>query len=336
MTKSNENLHQTDFEAADPIFAEQTSIGINASDTLIEGAHKILRFYYSMMLSHEAGTHLGDDPEELHDMRVCTRRLRAVFDIFETGFSKKTLRKHRKGLRAAGRALGLVRDWDVFLLKSQQDIASLQEIDQKSLQPIVNKWQNQRQQARIKMVKFLDSSKFQSFKTSFLSFACDLTAGAKKPVHTYFEGQLLPEAIYLRDLVPGMLYARLAKIRAYESVLPGCIADLTQTQMAHLHALRIEVKKMHYSLDFFKEILEAEGKVLLKAVKKLQDLLGELHDADVACICLEEITPFPALQIYIKLKKQQRQDLLKAFPDAWQDFNSPENRSLLAYALIGL
>ena len=35
------------------------------------------------MLAHEPGVRLGEDPEELHDMRVATRRLRAALKLYK-------------------------------------------------------------------------------------------------------------------------------------------------------------------------------------------------------------------------------------------------------------
>ena len=42
----------------------------------------VLRRHFSAMLAKEPGTRLGDDIEELHDMRVANRRLRAALALF--------------------------------------------------------------------------------------------------------------------------------------------------------------------------------------------------------------------------------------------------------------
>ena len=36
---------------------------------------------YEQMLAHDPGTRLGDDPEDLHDLRVAVRRLRAILKV---------------------------------------------------------------------------------------------------------------------------------------------------------------------------------------------------------------------------------------------------------------
>ena len=56
--------------------------GLKIDDTMAEGARKTLYFHFRRMLYHEPGTRLGQDIEELHDMRVATRRMRAAIRVF--------------------------------------------------------------------------------------------------------------------------------------------------------------------------------------------------------------------------------------------------------------
>lgn len=312
---------------------QRPAIGLEPSNSIAQGARKILSFYFAEMLSHEPGTRLGEDPEALHDMRVCSRRLRAVFDVFHLAFSEKASLKQTRGLRRVGRSLGKVRDWDVFIAKAQADIQTLQPEDQASLAALVATWQAQSALARQKMIVFLDSKPYSKFLERFSQFVQTENAGERPPDKVYFEGVLIPPVTLLRDLAPGLLYARLAAIRAYDAALVEMPAELDHTSMAYLHALRIDTKRLHYTLDFLKEILGAEARTLLKEVKALQDHLGDLHDADVARISLENLPPSPSLEVYLALKRAQRQNLFSTFPQAWQKFNTPENRSLLASAV---
>ena len=93
----------------------QKSIGISPDDTLPEAGRKVWLYHFALMLSHEEGTLLGENVEELHDMRVATRRMRTAFDIFSPAFEPKLMKRYLKGLRTIGRVLGQVRDMDVLL-----------------------------------------------------------------------------------------------------------------------------------------------------------------------------------------------------------------------------
>ena len=60
--------------------------GVLADDSIAEAGRKVLRFHFARMLLREPGPRLGGDAEELHGMRVATRRQRAAWRIFGDGF----------------------------------------------------------------------------------------------------------------------------------------------------------------------------------------------------------------------------------------------------------
>ena len=66
-----------------PLARDLGSTSFDLHSSTGELAFAVLRGHFVEMLAHESGTRLGEDPEELHGMRVATRRLRAVLGIFE-------------------------------------------------------------------------------------------------------------------------------------------------------------------------------------------------------------------------------------------------------------
>ena len=88
------------------IDAEQSTMG--------ELAFAVLRRQLAVLRDKEPGTRLGEDPEELHDMRVATRRLRAALDLFADVLPVRA-QVFREELGWLGRLLGVVRDLDVQL-----------------------------------------------------------------------------------------------------------------------------------------------------------------------------------------------------------------------------
>jgi CHAD domain-containing protein len=65
--------------------------------------------------AHARGARVGRDPEDLHEMRVAVRRLRAILRAGRALFERKWTEDLRGELRWLGRALGRVRDLDVLL-----------------------------------------------------------------------------------------------------------------------------------------------------------------------------------------------------------------------------
>ena len=87
---------------------------ISAASTMGELAFAVLRRQLGVVRAKEPGTRLGEDPEELHDMRVATRRLRAALSLF-AGVLPVRAQAFREELGWLGRLLGAVRDLDVQL-----------------------------------------------------------------------------------------------------------------------------------------------------------------------------------------------------------------------------
>jgi CHAD domain-containing protein len=312
----------------------RTKPGIQPDDDLAEAGRKVMGYHFAQMLLHEAGTRQGEDIEELHDMRVATRRMRAAFEVFGEAFDRKSIKIHLKGLRAAGRALGRVRDLDVFMEKAQQYLDSIPQEQRSGLDPLLSIWENERLEDRSEMLVYLDSQDYANFKRKFLKFVTTPGAGARKTSVDQ------PDQVKL--ITPILVYTRLAAVRAYGPLLDSATID-------QLHALRIEFKKLRYTLEFFSEVLGKETKLLIADIKKLQDHLGDLNDADVACTILRDFldnwesrqvhlpiiereNPEPVVA-YLANKHAERYFLTTTFKDAWSEFDQPEVRTRIASAV---
>ncbi len=90
-----------------------------------ELAFAVLRRQLAVLRDKEPGTRLGEDVEELHDMRVATRRLRAALALF-AGVLPVRAQTFRQELGWLAGVLGAVRDLDVQLegLAADPDVAS--------------------------------------------------------------------------------------------------------------------------------------------------------------------------------------------------------------------
>ena len=342
-----EELEAVDFEAyleespggVLPFPAPLPEPGLQHGDTLAEAGRKTLLYHFAEMLRHEEGTRLGEDIEELHDMRVATRRMRAAFDLFEQAFDPKVIRRHLKGLRATGRALGAVRDMDVFIEKADIYMQDLSPEGRQGLEVLVEAWEAQRETAREAMLVHLDSPDYAAFKDKFNKFVQTPGKGIRLLSDT------CPVPPMARDAAPVLIYSRFSAVRAYEQLLET--ATLEQ-----LHALRIEFKKLRYAVEFFREILGKEAKSVITVLKTMQDHLGDLNDAQVATQLLSDFlarmefshldlplserrNPEPVV-VYLAAKHAERHRLMRTFPAAWQVFNQPEFRQNLALAVAAL
>nr|RPI33025.1 MAG: CHAD domain-containing protein [Chloroflexota bacterium] len=152
----------------------------------------------------------------------------------------------------------------------------------------------------------------------------------------------LPAPATVRGVAPALIYNRMAAVRAYENILQNASLD-------QLHALRIEFKKLRYAVEFFREVLGEESREVIQGLKKVQDHLGDLNDARVACQLISEFlagwelkqellplserrSPKPVVD-YLAAKHAERHHLMQTFPKTWEAFNSLQFRKSLANAI---
>ena len=250
----------------EPLVVGKTA-GVLAEDTIAEAGRKVLRFHLARMLAREAGTRSGTDPEDLHSMRVATRRMRAAWRIFGEGFRPGRTKRYRTRLREVAGRLGAVRDLDVLIEAGEKYMGSQSRTEQLALQPLFAAWRAQRDDARRLLVLELDTDGYARWVDDFRDFVRTDGAGARPVSPT--------EPHRIRDTAPSSILRSYEQVRAYEAVLRW--ADV-----ATLHELRIAAKWLRYGMEFVRECLGPEASGLIARVVALQDHLGMLHDADVA------------------------------------------------------
>jgi CHAD domain-containing protein len=240
--------------------------GVLVDDHFAEAGRKVLRFHLARMLAREAGTRDGSDAEDLHSMRVATRRQRAAWRVFGEAFRAGRTRTHRKRLREVAARLGAVRDLDVLLEAADAYRADLPAAEQRALEPLLRGWRDHRDDARRLLFRELDSDGYKRWIDDYSEFVRH-EGLAVLPVSP-------TEPHRVRDTASSRILAAYEGVRAYEPVLRW--ADVET-----LHELRIAGKWLRYTLEFVREALSPDAAMLIARVTALQDHLGLLNDADV-------------------------------------------------------
>ncbi|GAB4528192.1 MAG: hypothetical protein Fur0018_14170 [Anaerolineales bacterium] len=330
--------------ASAPSWVERLRTGLDAPSPIVFEAHApmtvaghaILRHHFGWMLKNEAGTCAGMDIEALHDMRVATRRMRAAVRIFTPFYRRKAVRNLRNPLRSAGHALGLVRDWDVFLANAAR--YQKNEAPKDDFEAVLADWRTQRDAAQTHLQAWLTGENYPRLVTRMAAFL-EAQPGRKLPAAS---------PSHVHTAVPGLIYACYGEMLAYEPLLP-------QASLIELHALRIAIKRVRYALEFFACVLGEETGAVISTLKALQDHLGALNDADVACQRITNMLtdwdkhqrtlpgtqPPPqrnpqAALAYLSYCYQQRQQLLASFPQTWHTLLTPEWKRTLALTIAAL
>jgi CHAD domain-containing protein len=89
--------------------------GLRGTARFRDAAGRIILTRWAEMMSYREGTLLGEDIEQLHAMRVSSRRLRAAMDAFAPAFPERAFRRHLKRVKEITDTLGDARDLDVTI-----------------------------------------------------------------------------------------------------------------------------------------------------------------------------------------------------------------------------
>jgi len=305
--------------------------GVLAADPLAEAGRKILRFHLARMLAREAGARAGKDPEELHAMRVATRRMRAAWRVFGDAYRPRRVRRYVDELRSLAAALGHVRDLDVLIDGLDSYIEHLPPAQAVSIAPLGAAWRAERTQARRVLAQLLESDAYRRFVEDYVDFVRTDGAGIAQVTAT--------EPQRVRDSAGSRIWGAYEHVRAYDGVLRW--ADI-----ATLHQLRIAGKRLRYTIEFFREPLGPEAPMLIERVTALQDHLGFLHDADVAATLARtflversaHLAPatVDAVGGYLRNREQEVTHLQRTMSPAWRRMVSLEFRRGLSRAISAL
>jgi CHAD domain-containing protein len=318
--------------AASPRLVVGKTPGVTADDILAEAGRKVLRFHFARMLAKEAGTRSGTEIEDLHGMRVATRRMRAAWRVFGDGFRPNRTRRLRGRLRIVAARLGAVRDLDVLLEAALAHQATLGTREAAAFEPLLAAWRDEREAARIVLLRELDSPDYLRLVEDYRAFVVAEGDAVLPPA-----SPVTPHRV--RDTAASRIWLAYEQVRAYESVLRW--ADIET-----IHQLRIAGKWLRYTLEFFREALGPEVDQLIPRVVVLQDHLGWLHDADVTIALTREYLvanggslsreETQAIAAYLALKERELGRLRRTMAGPWRAVSGPPFRRLLGRAVSAL
>ena len=248
-------------------------VSFDANPSVGDVAFAVLRRSFNAVLAHETGTRLGEDPEELHDMRVATRRTRAALSLFEDALPVRA-RHVRNELGWLAGVLGAVRDLDVQLERMEGWIRG---IPRRGPRRPLRPGDAARPPARGRPASPAGrawtppatSALVAGFATMLRQGPSRRSAAARAPCRAPSSPVSSP---------PGT--ARPTRRRAG----PSAAAKPTTST-----ATRIRVKRLRYALEFVSEIYDKRTAKYVRHVVKLQDALGLMQDARVAAAKLHEL-----------------------------------------------
>jgi len=293
-------------------------------EPIAEAARRTLRRFFDKLLAREDAVIKGEDIEDVHQMRVATRRLRASLQVVTGIYDPKQIRRYRRGLRQLANSLGAVRDGDVFLEHVTNAHAELPAGDHAQLDRLIAAVRAERAQAREQLLADLQSKRYHKLKRDFAEFLTTPGGGTlESPEPGIVER--------VRDFAGSAIWRRYELWRAYDVALPNAESET-------LHQARIAGKRFRYTLEFFADALGPNVEQALTPLIALQENLGTLQDGVTARahVAALDLADDPGTQAYLAAREQDRGALLAELPRLWEKVASATYRRRLFEMIVKL
>ena len=222
------------------------------------GEHRGLTYWMERTLKELEKVRTAPDPDAVHDLRVALRRCRSVASVMEEVDPDPAWPEMRKLGRRIFRQLGELRDTQV-------------------LEDWVKKLSQETDPIRQRLLGTLEARE-NELREAALRVAAKFDQKAWKK---------LERALRVRArLVPAdRLAAECLALERLESAKELHAQAMRTEKPTAWHELRIGVKRFRYTVE---SLLPARYEAWGDDLKRLQDLLGDIHDLDVLTATIEE------------------------------------------------
>lgn len=267
--------------------------------------------------------------EDVHDLRVSSRRIRECLNIFSDYLPAKKQKSWLKEIKNITKSYGNVRDLDV-----QLDLVKkiFQGIEDKRIRSGLRRLRLRLKQKREK--KHADTEKNTH---AIIDSVALVEMIAWTEAATDFEEKDLKNSEGLLQLGYKQIQARLDKFLFFEVFI------FNPARIEELHQMRIAAKQLRYALEIFSDLYERNTDFALDIARQTQQYLGEIHDEDVWLSYLPKFldteyqkikgfygytSPFnrikPGIEYFLENRKKERNRLYQEFLIDWKNWKMKE------------
>ena len=300
---------------ATPLTPEITVAELGPDASAGDVVQRALALSVIRLIRHDAVVRLDLDPEGVHQARVATRRLRSDLRTFRPLLDREWSTALRDELGWIARLLGAVRDGDVLLGRLREKAGALPGELQGAASAPISDLQASRDAALTTLLDALRSTRYVELLDRLVEAAGApaLRGDADRPA---------------ADAIPALVRRPWHKLEKRAGKLPD---DPTN---AELHEIRIRTKRVRYAAEAAAPIAGKPARALGHAAARLQDVLGDLNDADVAAGWLDDWGARAgagdgtrAAEALAALERAATADLRDRWPAAWDELAEPKLRA---------
>lgn len=280
-------------------------------------SHAIARSV-TQLVRHDPGVRLGDDPEDVHQLRVATRRLRSDLRTFAGLLDRDRVRALRDELGWLATLAGAVRDTDVLTARLRANCRTLSDADGPAVAGLLRRLDAEAGTARAAMLGGMRTSRY-------LELLGSLVAVAVEPP--------LADRIGAADRALIRVAADVAR-RPWRRLAAAVSALDTAPSDAALHEIRILAKRCRYAAEAVAPVVGRPATRFADAIADLQTVLGDHQDTVVAedwlrsAAAADPATGIAAGQL-IAVEGGQRARLRTQWPATWRTASDKSLRTWL-------
>lgn len=285
---------------------------IDSGQTNEEVFKIILYQNFVLMQKYEPLVFKGKDSEGVHQMRIALRKMRSLIAVFKPILHNETTIHIASEMKTIASMFDRARDIDVYLHNY------LEQRKTNSAKLMYKTVKRHKENEYKKLKTFLKSQEYKYFKEELLHWINTNGWDYKLPKKSKnrLNEKVTPFALEILENYKKRVYSFGGK-------------NIEHLDDETLHLLRIKCKKLRYASEFFTPLFEEEIKHFRKNLKKLQDILGVLHDYAVTKelhrIFLRDQKTKKALEFAMKIEQQQfeqSRDLKKKLRSQWLKFST--------------
>ncbi|EMI56034.1 CHAD domain-containing protein [Rhodopirellula sallentina] len=256
------------------------SVVLEAERTSRETVSMLVRNFWSFARTREGGVIEDVDTEFLHEYRVALRRVRSLIAQSKGVYPAEITMQLKAVFGKFARITNRLRDLDVYLLAEDAYRRSLPVGLAGGLDQMFADFRDERTRECNRVAEWLRSDDYR---------------GAVRDLDTLLKkADRSPASKHARTPI-ATLADKIVRNRHAKIVRQGTAVN-SSTPDDNIHELRIEGKKLRYSLEFFGPLLDTVAvSMTIKRLKKLQDSLGDFND-----ICVQQVS----LAEYLQEKQQ--------------------------------
>jgi CHAD domain-containing protein len=150
--------------------------GLHASMPFAEAAAATVAVRAAELFDHAEGVLDTSDIERVHDMRVASRRLRAVLEIYAPCFPKDQFKPLLKEVKALADALGARRDPDVLLAQLAKLEAALPKMNAPGIEAFAAPIRDEQEQGNETLARALEHAERTDLKDRLALLAASAVA----------------------------------------------------------------------------------------------------------------------------------------------------------------